>query len=74
MADQNGTTTINDPAVEVPSDTKGKGKATATEVESHDVSMDGEDSSSEEELDEVSRTETQESRNIADQYLGCPNW
>jgi hypothetical protein len=53
MSDKNGSTLKEnvDPA-HVPSDFKGKGKA-AADPETHDVSMEGEDSSSEEELDEV---------------------
>lgn len=53
MSDKNGSTLKeNVDPTEVPSDSKGKGKA-AAEPETHDVSMEGEDSSSEEELDEV---------------------
>jgi len=52
MADANGSATVSK-AVE---DIKGKGKAIA-EPESHDANMEtGDDSSSEEEVEEVSRT------------------
>lgn len=57
MADQNGSANLKESVDQVQAsvESKGKGKATA-EPETHDVSMDGEDSSSEEELDEVSHT------------------
>ena len=57
MADQNGSAAItqNVDSAQTVSDSKGKGKAAA--VETHDVSMEGDDSSSEEELDEVCRTD-----------------
>jgi hypothetical protein len=57
MSDQNGSTTFHKENVDptnAPSADKGKGKA--TEPATHDVSMDEEDSSSEDEVDEVSRT------------------
>jgi len=56
MADQNGSAAVtrNVDSAQTVSDSKGKGKAAA--VENHDVSMEGDDSSSEEELDEVCRT------------------
>ena len=53
MAEQNGTTTLKDNNTAAPSDAKGKGKA-AADPATHDVSMDGDDSSSEEEVDDVS--------------------
>jgi hypothetical protein len=72
MADQNGLKESVD-QVQAPVESKGKGKAVA-EPETHDVSMDGEDSSSEEELDEVSYTISmlvyQELTNSSD----CTNW
>jgi hypothetical protein len=58
MSEQNGTAAQSVESVQAPVDSKGKGKATAAEPESHDVSMDGDDSSSEEELDEVCFTST----------------
>jgi len=52
MADQNGSATVqgNVGASNPTSDAKGKGKA--VEPETHDVSMEGDDSSSEEEVDD----------------------
>jgi hypothetical protein len=52
MADKNGIARLKENAAPT-SDAKGKGKA-AAEPETHDVSMEGDDSSSEEEVDEVS--------------------
>lgn len=55
MSDQNGSATLPHESVDsgtVPSVDKGKGKA--TEAVAHDVSMDEDDSSSEEEAPEVS--------------------
>jgi hypothetical protein len=48
MADSNGSASMQE---NIASDSKGKGKA--TEPETHDVSMEVDDSSSEEEIDEV---------------------
>lgn len=50
MSDQNASTANATPEAAIESKGKGKG---AAEPETHDVSMDGDDSSSEEELDEV---------------------
>ena len=54
MADQNGTTMLKENVAPASSESKGKGKAAAAEPETHDVSMEGDDSSSEEEVDDVS--------------------
>jgi hypothetical protein len=72
MADQNGTASIKE-GVETPVELKGKGKA-AAEPENHDVSMDGDDSSSEEELDEVCHTEHKNTMPKLINVIGCANW
>jgi hypothetical protein len=54
MAEQNGSVTLKESVdpTQAPVESKGKGKA-AAEPETRDVNMEGDDSSSEEELDEV---------------------
>jgi hypothetical protein len=58
MSEQNGTAAPSVESVQAPIEPKGKGKAVAAEPENHDLSMDGDDSSSEEELDDVCFTST----------------
>lgn len=60
-------------AAQEPSD-KGKGKS--TEPAAHDVSMETEDSSSEDELDEVCHAMQDRMRQYSELtfYTGCPSW
>lgn len=72
MADQNGTAAQSINTTQAPVDSKGKGKA--TEPEAHDVSMDADDSSSEEEIDEVCYASTAFYGYELTDILGCTNW
>jgi len=73
MSNQNGSATIPTKGAEPAADSKGKGKSIAG---TEDVSMDtGDDSSSEEELDEVRCTiDVFVYPTSANMPLGCPRW